>query len=513
MSQLRIGLELFGTQTASRGRGIGRYVRNLALSLLSLADRSSAELIFYVEDGPPTDLPEEFPVKRLRPEPTLRDSVARRILANPDRLDGLIFLNPLELTPGFDIPARPTRGPRLAAVIYDLIPLIYQSDYLLSWKDPGQVRRYLVSLERLRGYDTLLTISDSTRTDTIRLLNVDPIKVHTIGAAGTDPRFTFSPCPDDPADIDRVRQLGITRPFVFALSASDPRKNLCGMLDAYARLPSSLRETHQLALTAGLERAQIKAVRTRATSLGLAEDELILTERIDDATLRALYRRAEVFVFPSLYEGFGLPIVEAMACGAAVIAGDNSAQPEAAGNAALLVNVDDADTLASSLTGVLTRPEMVRALRWGGPAQARRFSWASVARKTLHALHECVQNETGELAGSTSPPDAMSRVAYFLSADAPEQPPLLASLTQRYRVDLFHPPRHAPVARFQARGLGCFDARLFDRVHRLRPFDAVIVPAQKEVESLSAEVQLRTVLESDGIEGVGTTIARQGGRA
>ena len=108
MSQLRIGLELFGTQTASRGRGIGRYVRNLAIALLSLADRSSAELIFMLRTAHPPTCRQISPSSGSVPS---QPWAIRRAAdsGQPRRLDGLIFLNPLELTPGFDIPAADAR--------------------------------------------------------------------------------------------------------------------------------------------------------------------------------------------------------------------------------------------------------------------------------------------------------------------------------------------------------------------------------------------------------------------
>ena len=172
MNHRRIGLELFGTQTASRDRGIGRYVRNLTAALLNQGPSEGYEFLLYAEDGPPTNLPASFPLTLLRPEPTVRDTVNRLTLTNPDQLDVLLFLNPLELTPGFDIPTRSPRGPKLAAIIYDLIPLIFQDDYLRKWPGSQYARRYLSALERLRTYDILLAISEATRLDTIRLLNV-----------------------------------------------------------------------------------------------------------------------------------------------------------------------------------------------------------------------------------------------------------------------------------------------------------------------------------------------------
>ena len=157
-----------------------------------------------------------------------------------------------------------------------------------------------------------------------------------------------------------------------------------------------------------------------------------------------------------------------MACGAAVIAGDNSSQPEAASDAALLVKVEDPSALASGLVQVLTSPALAQDLRSKGPAQARRFSWDSVALKTLDVL----QSRDLERDQNQDRPTPVPRVAFFTTGDAPGTESLLDDLARVYRVDLFHEPGHHPSARFQARDRGCYDARLFERIDRFRPFDA-----------------------------------------
>ena len=499
---LRIGLEIFGTQSESRDRGIGRYCRNLVSALAVRTEGTGHELVLFAEEGKPLDVVPTGPHVSLRlieAAPTMRDSMARVVQSNRDALDALVFVNPLELVPGFDIPTRPSGGaPKLAAVVHDFIPLIFQDAYFPRWATPEFIRRYHWSLERLRTYDVLLANSEATRIDAIRFVNIEPERIVTIGAAGLDREQPFSPDPDNADDLARIRSLGLTGPFVFALSASDPRKNLRGTVEAFAALPASLRAQYQLALTARLSSAETEALHDLAHQFGLSDSALVLAGHVDDATLRALYRRCAAFVFPSFYEGFGLPIVEAMACGAAVIAGANSSQTEAAGDAALLVDVADTAAIASALARVLTDRGLAQSLRAKALPQAQRFSWDRVAEKVLAALESTLTarnlmphrssgpySRSEPLAGPGNwrihrrpiRSQARPRIALFSPmhpAVAEYAESLLPALSELYRIDLFHEHRARPLVRFRARGMGCHDHRLFDRFDRLRPFDAVV---------------------------------------
>jgi glycosyltransferase involved in cell wall biosynthesis len=524
---MRIGLEMFGAQTAGRNRGIGRYGRNLAAALIARA-RPSHELILYADASDPLDRIPSGPgvaIHLVQPEPSLGAAMARLTDTNPDGLDALVLLNPLELTPGYDPPARPRRGPALMAVVYDLIPLLFPEGYMKRWPAPSYARRYLWTLERLRQYDQLLAISDATRDDVVRLLGVSPDRVTTIGTGGDDIGAAFDVGSNDVSP-------GFTEPFVFAFAATDPRKNLRGLLDAYARLPRELRDRHRLVVAAGVapDDREAAPIWEQADSLGI-RDRLTLTGFIDDNALGTLYRRCSAFVFPSLYEGFGLPIVEAFQCGAAVVAGDNSSQPEVAGDAALLVNTADPDALAAAIARVLTDEELARNLRAHGPTRAALFTWDHVASRTLEAIElQAVASKAfpplakGGLGGvdvdqprapgvfSTSnmarpaaeptPPNApfarggkqthsrrhcsitgeasRPRWAFFsplppqTSGIATYSASLVQSLSEHARIDLFHDAGDAPFARFQSRALGCYDARIFPRWNRLRPHDAVI---------------------------------------
>ena len=517
---MRIGLEMFGKQTASRHRGIGRYVRNLAASLSALARHRGHDLVLYAQDGPSVDgIPTsaDVPLRLLRPEPALREAVGRLVRENPDRLDVLVLANPLELTPGYDIPGRPAeQSLALTAVVYDLIPWVFPDEYLRCSPDPLFARRFFWALERLRGYDLLLAISDATRDDVIRYLNLLPTRVIAIGTAGGDHGiegcFHAGTPDDEPLDRAAVARLGLTRPFVLSVGASDPRKNLTGLIEAFARLPRPLRDAHQLAIAGALGPGQTEAVARQAERLGLRlPADLAPTGPVDDRTLCALYRRCAAFAFPSKYEGFGLPILEAMACGAAVVAGRNSSQVEAAGTAALLVNAGEPGAIASGLARVLGEPALAQALREAGPAHARRFSWEAVAARTLQALEGLARRSVGlrqshgprvgipdpslptrgERSGEEStarrasgsrPAASRPRVAFV--SPLPPHPSgvadyagaLAEALAAHASVDLFYDAGELPLARFRSRGLGsgCYDYRLFARLARLRSYDAVL---------------------------------------
>ena len=133
------------------------------------------------------------------------------------------------MAPGYDLPAKPLNGLKMAAVVHDLIPLIFQEEYFPCWPGPEFVRRYFQGLNRLRSYDALLAISEATRRDFLSLLGLSPDRVVTIGAA-SDGRF-FVPDRTDPMPAESralLQVLGITRPFVFSVGAMEYRKNLWG---------------------------------------------------------------------------------------------------------------------------------------------------------------------------------------------------------------------------------------------------------------------------------------------
>lgn len=251
---------------------------------------------------------------------------------------------------------------------------------------PGRRRPFYdiaaTSLARIytRRARTIITDSQHSKRSIVDRLGVSPAKVTVIPLAlGAE----FKPAPL----TDAVRQrYGITSPYILYVGNFKPHKNLPRLLRAYAGLPEPIRATYQLVLAGGDSNYR-PALEGLAQSLGLA-NRVLFPGQIEDADLPALYSGCVLFVLPSLEEGFGLPALEAMACGAPVVASDRAALPEVVGNVALLVDPEDKAAITMVMTRALTTDELREDLRRRGPDRAREFSPDRTARRVLELLRE-----------------------------------------------------------------------------------------------------------------------------
>ena len=388
---MRIGIEMLGAQSAGRMRGVGRYTRQLVSHLLAANSADDYVLYFHADlPGAEHGWPQGARLRSLLPagERSLSGATARLVAENPDRLDALLLTCPLENFQGYLPPAPRGGRVRLAAIVYDLIPALYPEHYLQNPLIAEAYRRALAAIEQ---YDLLLTISAATRCDCLKRLRTAADRVVDIGAGGDFDRFY--PPPDarpSPAAQEVLKRHGLTEPFIFSLTALDHRKNLAGALAAFSLLPENLRQTHQLALTCAMSSAddysRLKAVVTRSP----VAERIVLTGALDDEALRIMYQYCAAFLFPSHYEGFGLPILEAMQCGAPVVAGANSSQIEVAGDAALLADAHSPAEIAAQLRRLLEDPALSRRLREAAPRQASAFRWELSAQRCRAALERTV---------------------------------------------------------------------------------------------------------------------------
>lgn len=228
--------------------------------------------------------------------------------------------------------------------------------------------------------------SEATRRDVIALLEVEPSKVRAV-PLGCDP--LFAPGDADVARREVARHFGIEQPYVLHVGTIEPRKNLERLVAAFGRARREYHLPHILVL-AGAPGWGIEAVRTRIAREGLA-DVVRLTGSVSGDQLLALYRAASLFAFPSLYEGFGLPVLEAMACGTPVLSSNAAALPEVVGEAALMVDPCDDDALTAAIGRGIGDAALRDQLQRAGPARAAQFTWERCAAATLAVYEDALR--------------------------------------------------------------------------------------------------------------------------
>ena len=277
-------------------------------------------------------------------------------------------------SPDFVLP--PVWRARTALTVHDLSFMRYpecSSPPLLEYL----MRSVPRSVERA---DLVLADSESTRCDVIELLGIAEDRVRTL-YAGVEERFSQPAAPDA---VEAVRRrYGIARPYILGLGTLQPRKNIPALIRAYHALREAHGVEHQLVIGGGRGWLDDEIYAT-IDALGL-EGDVLLPGYVDDADLPALYTGAAVFAFPSLYEGFGIPILEAMACGTPVVSADASSLPEVTGDAALLVSPHDVEALAHALWRLLDDGDLRETLVERGRQRVALFSWEAAARTLLEA--------------------------------------------------------------------------------------------------------------------------------
>ncbi len=268
-----------------------------------------------------------------------------------------------------------------AVVLHDLIPLInpdknFQTNQKLrDW--------YFDKLASLKNSKLLLANSENSRQEALTGAKFDPESVVTISAAYD----TFFQASDQAKNAmeEVCRKLGISKPFVMYVGGADDSKNLYRLVLAYEQLGADIRRTHQLVF-AGKFEGYARDFLNFAKDSGMADGELICTQYIDDEELLTLYNTCALFVFPSLHEGFGIPPLEAMACGAPVIGSNATSLQEVIGLEEALFDPTSASAISEKISRGLTDQAFRARLVEHGLKQHRRFSWDETAKRALRAL-------------------------------------------------------------------------------------------------------------------------------
>jgi glycosyltransferase involved in cell wall biosynthesis len=311
---------------------------------------------------------------------TLRPIPLRRLWTHA-RLSAELLLHPPDtlFVPAHVLPFPGALRPRLRSVVtvHDLGYLRFPAAHTRAQRlYLGLSTRYSAGVA-----DAVIAVSETTRQELLRQGRLDPAKVRVVHH-GVSPHFRPQPAA---VCAQAAARYGIARPYVLYVGTIQPRKNLARLIAAYAQARARHGASFPALVIAGKVGWLSQEILTQAERLGVAA-HVHFPGYIADADLPALLGGALAFVYPSLYEGFGMPVIEAMACGTPVLTANGSALPEVAGEAALLVDPLDTEALACAL-GALAEDQALRErLRERGLARAAWFSWERCARETLAVL-------------------------------------------------------------------------------------------------------------------------------
>lgn len=405
---MRIVIDLQGAQTESRFRGIGRY----SLSLAKAIARNAGEHEIWLAlngafEESVLSLRDEFrdliPQERIRvfevPLPVAEHDPANSNRARVAELIREYFLEQLNpdvvlvtsLFEGFldDAVTSVGRFAKSYKTATILLPYMDEDRYLPSII---QKEYYHKKIESLKKADMLLSISEASKKECENALHIPSQKIINISTAVHE---TFTPANLSTDEKDALfAKYGITKKMVmYAPGGFDIRKNFENLIIAYSKLPNEIRDTHRLVIVSKVQEGDRQNLENIAKKAGLEKDELIITGYVSDEELISLYSTCTLFVFPSLHEGFGLPVLEAMACGAPVIGSNTTSVPEVIGYEKALFDPKSVDSISDKIREALENEIFLEELKKHALVQSKRFSWDESAKRAIETMVSRQNNE------------------------------------------------------------------------------------------------------------------------
>ncbi|HEX5705678.1 MAG TPA: glycosyltransferase family 1 protein [Pyrinomonadaceae bacterium] len=371
--------------------GVGHYTAELARALAEAAPDDEFELA-YPSTFPPLEegatqsakLPDNLRVARVRVSALGRRWWSLGLPLHARRRGYELFHGT-----NYDVPV--WGGCATVLTVHDLSTRLHPETH--------EARRVFRARWRLplmaRAATVIITPTESIRREVCEHMNVAPSKVFAVAEA---PRRVFAPSEVEEAHEVR-RRLDVGEDFLLAVGTVEPRKNLMALVLAFEELVRRRGDDLRLRLVIAGPRGWLNRELLARASHWVVKDRIAFTGYVTDADLRALYTSCRAFVYPSLYEGFGLPPLEAMACGAPVVASRIPALAETTGGAALLVPPSDVRALADSIAGVLDDPTLAARLSRAGLAHAATYTWERAARQTLDVYREAIARHKRAVTG------------------------------------------------------------------------------------------------------------------
>ncbi|MGZ4031741.1 MAG: glycosyltransferase family 4 protein [Tumebacillaceae bacterium] len=369
---MKIGLDARGA-IWYRGTGIGTYTYQLVKNL-HMIDKQNQYRFYWPGD--------EY--KNLDPS---ADDIFNSIERSKDKFWEEVHIPMSVEQEKIDIYHVPQNGIGLpgkkgclnVVTVHDLIPYIYPETV-----GKGYLKIFLSEMPRIMEQsDLVITVSEQSKRDIQRIFQLPEEKIVVTYEA---PESVYKPIPKPDAKEFVKNRFGIDSPYVLYIGGFSPRKNVRGLINAFYEIQKDIPEDYKLVLV-GKEARDFDDTAMLVEALRL-KDKVIFTGFAPVLELPYLYNAADLFIYPSFYEGFGLPPLEAMACGTPTITSNSSSIPEVTGDAALLINPHDMYDLAEKMQTVLNAPDLRDAMRVNGIAQASKFSWEKCARETIAAYEK-----------------------------------------------------------------------------------------------------------------------------
>lgn len=447
---MKIGIDMLPLKTYSFCRGIGKYTHNLIMKLLEIDEKN----IYYLYNVP-HELSETFA------KYNSFVSYKKPIVSELNQLDIFLTTSIIELEYRMNFTFSDLKC-KTALIFYDLIPVIFWNNYLAGASDDF-LKFYFKKLAYVNQYDIIFSISKTTKDDLINLLEIPDDKIKTI-YGGVDESFLV-----EKSDKEKISKLkskyGIHEKFLLSTPGTDFRKNINGMFEAFSLLPSSIQNELSFVIVCKMQPEEMTHLKKVWSDLGLPPKKLILTNYIPVSDLVTLYDYASAFVFPSLYEGFGLPVLESMSRGCPVITSNISSLPEVCECAAFYVNPRSPVEIATAIETILENENLKNKMIELGYHQSKKFRWDKVAMKLKEQL-ENLCDEKIEVSNQVRRKVALfSPLNPIKSGISDYTENLLPNLAKFVDVDVFIDEGYQPTNEIIIKSVCIYSHKLFEKMY------------------------------------------------
>ena len=383
---MRIGIDISTVLNHGQDIGAGRYITNLVKNLLKIDKKNTYVLTgryitdeyLYIIKNLKSKFASNKIESKLYKTTQKKLEVWNRLRFPPIELMG--FKADLLHCPDYLIP--PTLNKIIILTIHDLA-FIRFPQFNFDWF----IKKYTKEVKRnARLAKKIVAASKSTKDDIIKFFKIDPAKVKVVYLA-SDSRF--KKLANQEKDKEVLKKYGIDKKYILSVGTIEPRKNYSTLIKAFNYIKHNNNNFNCKLVIVG--RTGWKSEATyRERELSLYKDDILFIGRVSDKELVQIYNQAEIFVYPSLFEGFGLPPMEAMSCGLPVIASDSSSLKEVVGDAGILVPSEDYREISRQISYILKNEKVTKELEEKSLKQAKKFSWEKTARKTLNIYNEII---------------------------------------------------------------------------------------------------------------------------